>query len=532
MLKKLWQHKWWLAVAAGISVFLAFPCFYLVPTILFFPLLTIRSAELCKTFKQAFWVGFLTSFMIMLGGFYWVTYVIHEFGYLPWPIAGLVFLGFSGYGALNFPIFTTLVFAIEKTAKVSRLPPLRRDLWLVFGYPALFTLIEYTFPKLFPWYLGHCLYQAVWLTQIVEFTGSVFLTFAVMSLGGLVYAAFETVLASNSLAKRWVLTFPIALWVFMAGISIQQLRKPIEGHPLRVALIQANIGSLEKVAARSGFENKMRLTLDTHIRLTDQAMQASPRPDLILWPETAMPFQMEYEGGKYAGEVRQHVKRWGVPLITGGYGSNPLNFYGDYNTAFLLEPLPDGTLRLERYHKNILLAFGEYMPFGEWFPILYKKFPQVSNFERGRTQDPFVLRDGTRLGVTICYEAIVPSFFRKTASHDVNLMVNLTNDSWFGPTAEPYLHGSLTVFRAIETRKPLVRVTNTGTSFTVDRNGRQSTLTRVYGEDTLINDLQYGETGELTWYVRYGDWFVVLLLLAFTAFAMIELRKKHVPLSR
>lgn len=530
MLKKLWQHKRWLSIAAGTSVFLAFPCFYIVPTILFFPALTIRSALLAQNRRQAFGVGFLTSFFVMVGGFYWVTYVLHAFGDMNWAFAVLLFLGFCGFGALNFPLFTWAIYEIETRFKISRLSDQKIDLWYAVGYPALFALVEYACPKLFPWYLGHCLYQAVWSIQIAEFTGSLIFSFALMSMGGILFRLARYAYLRQRVPASLALAFPFALWGVMLMVSADRLRKPIEGHPFRVALVQANIGSLDKLAAERGYENKMRYTLDVYLRLTNQAMQLEPRPDLVLWPETAMPFQMEYESQKYPQEVRRNVLLWNVPLITGGYGIDPLNFNTDYNTAFLLEPGLDNRVKLDRYHKNILLAFGEYMPLGETFPSLYRKFPAVSNFSRGKIQNSFSLSSDVKLGVTICYEDIMPSFFRKVAQNDINAVVNLTNDSWFGPTAEPYLHGAITIFRAIETRKPLYRVTNTGTSFTVDQNGRLSPITKVYEEDLLISDTILADASHKTFYVRYGDWFVVVLLLTLAALIFERIRRRNVPI--
>lgn len=530
MFKKLWQHKWALATLAGISVFLAFPCFYVVPTILLFPMLTLESVRRCTTGRQAFLVGFVTSFFIMLGGFYWVTFVIHEFGYLPWAVSGLLFLGFCGFGAVNFPAFTWIVYLLDKRWSLFG-NKRKRELWLVLGFPALYSLVEYFVPKLFPWYLGHCLFLSTWLIQLVEFTGSLVLTFALFSTGGVLYDCVLSWMETKKLRVSALAFVPLLFWGASLIYASFVLKGPIEGHPLRVALVQANIGSLEKVAARRGYDQKMRHTLDIYLRLTEKAVAHDPPPHLILWPETAMPFQMENESGKYAAEVRENVKKWKVPLITGGYGVGSMSFNSDYNTAFLLDPQPDGTIRTDRYHKNILLAFGEYMPLGEWFPSLYRMFPEVSNFERGKIQNPFTLSDTTRLGITICYEAIVPNFYRKVAKNEINAIVNLTNDSWFGPTAEPYLHGALTVFRAVETRLPLIRVTNTGISFTVDQRGRRSETTGVYEEGLLVNEVHYAPSGTLTVYTLYGDWIVLVLALLLVVVILSTIRKPHVPLS-
>src|SRR5262249_20726438 len=158
--------------------------------------------------------------------------------------------------------------------------------------------------------------------------------------------------------------------------SLVRLNEPLPSKSMNVALIQANIGSLEKVAARRGIYSKVRHVINTYERLTDEAVQSKPKPDLIIWPETAMPFQLENTTSPYVTEIRDHVLQWKATLITGAYAASPFDRTRDYNSAYMLEPIGGGQIRQDLYNKNILLAFGEYMPFGEWFPILYEKFPQ------------------------------------------------------------------------------------------------------------------------------------------------------------
>jgi apolipoprotein N-acyltransferase len=205
---------------------------------------------------------------------------------------------------------------------------------------------------------------------------------------------------------------------------------------------------------------------------------------------------------------------------------SPHHVYRDYNAAFLIDPTVS-PVHIDTYYKNILLAFGEYFPLGDTFPSLYKLFPQVSDFERGKKQNIFNLSDGTRLGVSICYEAIVPAFMRKIGSQGVNALVNLTNDSWFGPTSEPHLHGALSTFRAIEHRVPLMRVTNTGTSFVVSHLGQLSMKTAVYKPETSVRTVTTTESASPTVYAIYGDWFAALSFLVLVIFFFIFRRARE-----
>ncbi|MBY0369654.1 apolipoprotein N-acyltransferase [bacterium] len=499
---------------------LAFAPIKITSAAIFCPLFLVLAVHRSRGAWEAFGAGFIASVVIMLGGFYWAVYTLHLFGNLPWTAAGALYLVFCGLGALNFPAFTWALFRIYKS-----IPALRANAyWYAVGIPALFALIEFLVPKLFPWCLGHSFYQALWLNQIVEWTGSSFLSYLACSWGALGAAIF---FASDEVEyARRALIVPVGLTLLAVGFSTWRLSTPLPTQSTkRVALIQANIGSLEKVDARAGLYGRVQYTVDQHLTLTDGVMRQNPPPDWILWPETAMPFSLADDDG-YARRIRDSVVRWNRPLISGGYSRATTPPFLDYNAAFLLEPTSTG-LRTSTYEKNILLAFGEYFPGGETFPILYTWFPEVSNFMRGTEQKILTLADGTRLGITICYEAIVPPFFRKVASQGVHAVINLTNDSWFGPTSEPFQHAALTVFRAIESRTPLIRVTNTGLSFAVDRYGHRSTSTGVFVPGALTVEVPVGPEPVTTFYLRYGDWFIALLAAVLAYFL---LRSRRVPI--
>jgi len=518
-------HKTWLlSLLSGLSVFLAFEEFRIVPVIFFFPFFFNSMVSSSRNLKQAFAWGFFTSFVVMLGGFYWVTFVIHEFGGLPWGISALLFLGFCGFGALNFPIFSSCSYWVEKTFLVKRQSVFTEGLWYALGLPALFTLCEWAVPKLFPWFISHALFQQLWLIQICEITGATFLTFGLYSLGSTLGWLFKADKETRDRAL-WIIAIPSTCILIMVGFSTWTLKSRSfkMGRELKVGLVQANIGSLEKLHARQGVISLMDEVLNTYQAQTKSIIDQ--KPDLILWPETAIPVEMDRPSYRQS-QVIEFIKNLRIPLVTGAYSTSPHHVYRDYNSAFLFDPTVS-PLRVDTYHKNILLAFGEYFPLGDTFPSLYKWFPQVSDFERGKTQNIFTLSDGTRLGVSICYEAIVPGFMRKIGSQGVNALVNLTNDSWFGPTSEPHLHGALSTFRAIEHRVPLMRVTNTGTSFVVSHLGQMSTKTAVYKPETSVRTVTTTESASPTVYATHGDWFIAITLLTLGTFFIIFRRNRE-----
>lgn len=500
------DNPWALMIIAGAAVFLAFPKYDLYPLSIGFGFFFLAAARHFKSASSAFGWGLFVSLIIMLGGFYWVTYVLHTFGFLPWSVAALLFLGFCGFGALNFPLFSLAIYLWRGKSGV----------WFTLCYPALFTVIEYFCPKLFPWHLGHCLYRASWVNQIAEITGTSFLSFLIVSWGGAFYG-----LCSRSIS-RWFVVVPgilSALAILFSGVRLSQ--GPAQGRTLKVAVIQANIGSLDKVQARKDSGGKLKVINDAYIGLTERALAAAP--DLLVWPETALAYRLQTRN-PFAIEIEEKVKTWNVPLVTGAYAPGDRNPWNEFNAAYLIEPTVNG-VNYDHYGKNVLLAFGEYMPFGDWFSGLYRAFPQVSNFERGTTQKAFELQGGIRIGISICYEMILPSFMRKVADNGVHLFVNLTNDSWFGPTSEPYLHGAISRFRAIEHRVPIIRSTNTGTSFIVNTLGEVGTMTPVYEEGILIEEVGLPLHVSHTIYGRMGDWFVALCAIGLVAYMMISKKR-------
>lgn len=511
MLNKLWQNNRALALLAGAANVLAFAPICLWPFIYLTPALLFIAVSRCKTAKEALLCGYLCSLVIMLGGFYWVVYVIHVFGYLPWWIASLGFLIFCGFGALNFPIFAWVAYRLHKPFK--RHPSnFLNGAWFLIFLPALFTVTEWTIPKLFPWAIGNTYYFLPLFIQISEITGASILSFSTAVAGGLLALQWTTP-QGLPWDKRWV-TLPLALWIGILGFGWLRLSEtPVPTKKLNLGLVQANVGSLERLEASQGSVSLIQQILDRYRRLSEQSLSTTPTPDLLIWPETAMPFLLDVDYG-YAATLKQSVREWGKPLITGAYSQvRNQAFSGDYNAAVLLTPGTDGKLATQIYEKNILLAFGEYFPLGHIFPVLYRWFPQVSNFRWGTEQKIFVLENGTRIGMTVCYEAIVPTFVRKVAQNGIQVLVNLTNDSWFGPTSEPYQHAALSVFRAVETRVPLIRVTNTGTTLTIDRYGRMGERTPIYQPAFINAEVEYAEAPSTTVFIQWGNWFVYLLFL-------------------
>ena len=343
--------------------------------------------------------------------------------------------------------------------------------------------------------------------------------------------------------------FALALTVYgyFRNAEIQKLL----AHPestVQAGIIQANIGDFDKVAAEKGIQEAAEKILGDYFTLSDQALSLSPKPDFIIWPETsyASTFRKPMTTGDYLRDQRidTWVKNHDIPFLFGSYDRDNGK---DFNAFFVLSPHPlsqnllapehsVGT-DLQFYHKNMLLPFGEFIPFQDHFPIVSQWFPQVANFGRGIGPDvlklpifsnhsndtapgPAVAASNTPVEPTktisisplICYEVLFPNYVIDAANKGSRIIVNVTNDSWFGPNGEPDLHFALSIFRSIETRLPMIRSTNTGYSAVVLPDGEITNRSRLF-EPEILNVSVPMIVPPPTLIKQWGDWFGVLVSL-------------------
>jgi apolipoprotein N-acyltransferase len=168
------------------------------------------------------------------------------------------------------------------------------------------------------------------------------------------------------------------------------------------------------------------------------------------------------------------------------------------------------------YFKQVLLVFGEYFPFDDWFPSLKNINPMMGDFGRGPGPIPILFhwRGGVLpLGVNICYEAILPEYMRGYVKNGARALVNVTKDSWFGDTFEPWQHFQLAILRAVELRIPLIRSTNTGLSGVVSTTGEVRTLSAPFREAYETLPVSVPLKPRPTLYVQWGEWFAQLCAL-------------------
>jgi apolipoprotein N-acyltransferase len=270
----------------------------------------------------------------------------------------------------------------------------------------------------------------------------------------------------------------------------------------RIAVIQGNIDQARKWDPA--------FQIGTTKKYVEMTLEAVPhQADLVVWPETATPF---YFGAspKLTRLVTDAVRQAGIRLLLGSPSVQvEAGSHAYYNSAYMVAPDGRATGRYDKVH---LVPFGEYVPLKRLLSFVGKMVAQVGDFssgEKGRTlawgeNEPAI-------GVQICFEIIFPGLSRSLVKNGAGVLVNLTNDAWFGKSSAAYQHFSMAVFRAVENRRSLVRCANTGISGFVDPAGRVLTQTALFEDAVLVRAVPV--MTEKTVYTRFGDGLPLVCLI-------------------
>jgi apolipoprotein N-acyltransferase len=239
------------------------------------------------------------------------------------------------------------------------------------------------------------------------------------------------------------------------------------------------------------------------------------KPDLLVWPEAPAPFS--YQDPQFAKFATHLASEFGHPFLAGviewktpadGASTSGHNALAPYNSALMFNAKGE---RVFSYDKIHLVPFGEYEPFPLIRSIVNRVSDEVGGFRKGQTYGVGPLPGGFSLGIFICYEAIYPGEIRRFAVDGANLLVNISNDGWFGRSAAAQQHLLMARVRAVENRRWLIRVTNSGYTASVDPYGR---IFEPLPPDVRAGaDLPYDFRTDHTIYTRFGDWFAWLCVL-------------------
>ncbi|HEY5958258.1 MAG TPA: apolipoprotein N-acyltransferase [Polyangiaceae bacterium] len=480
-----------LAFVTGVLYFAAFPGIDLWPLALvaFVPLFIAMRG-------RGAWHGFLlaslSGFTMNMLGFYWLLGMLRDFSGFPTPICLLFMSILCTYQGFRVGALGWLYCRAEKRG------------WPVhFAFIAAFAGSEMLFPVLFPWSFGATVHQIPLLLQTADVGGPILVGLVLVAVNFAIAEPIVARLEHRPLRPR-VMAYSgafVLLAVVYGALRIRQIDAMVARAPkAHVGLVQANMSLMGK-------RRDLAEGLRRHLTMTDELKAKGPL-DLVVWSETSV--MRAIDERELAERVPEHIsRRIGVPAIFGAVLIRPVEGPREY-FAFNTALASDGAGNVVgRYDKQFLVTFSEYMPFGDNLPILYEWSPNSGRFSPGKSLEP--LQIGSHpVATIICYEDLSAGFVNSMFRHkNADLLVNITNDAWFGDTIEPYQHVALSKLRAVEQRRFFVRSTNSGVSAFVDPVGRTLSQTATFKQQTLDHDVAWLTT--TTPYRLFGEWLTWLL---------------------
>ncbi|MDE2814240.1 MAG: apolipoprotein N-acyltransferase [Gemmatimonadota bacterium] len=492
-------HRLLLAALSGALLSLAFPshpdhplAFLYHPLWAHCALVPLLIALRGRGFKAGFAAGWISGLVWNLLSLYWVAYT---------QGGGPAVVGGTGLMAAYLGLFTGLctglfnVLAARWGAKALALLPF---LWTAQEY--LLSLGELGFPWLL---LGHSQAALTHFIQYATWTGVFGVSCWVVGLNALFYSA---------LVERRVFLAGVALGYLLPWVHAQSaMATTVPDESLRIGLIQPNTTYADKWGP-----NGLERTFSALATLSRQA--AKRDPELLVWPETAVPCDPMRRAG-CRGRIQTLVEELDIPLLTGAPHAN-------YNAAFFVQP---EATTLPSYAKMHLVPFGERTPYRDAIPLLRDiDWTHLTGdlgpaeFARG-TEHAVFAHPRHPFAVLICFESIFPNLVRQHVAAGARVLVNITNDSWFGRSAGPYQHALINAMRAVENRTAIARSATTGISLFIDPFGRTYEATDLFTPAVAVASVPVGQP--MTFYTRHGDLFAWGCLLIVLVALVARLRK-------
>ena len=471
---------------SGIGICLSFPGFSLYPLawVILGPYLHFILGT--RSRRQVLAGHLIFSSLYFGGVLYWIPRVLVEYGNLDWFTSALIF----GLMVLLLDLFL-LPFSLLTHTVARRSASIA--LWSAPGFWVLTELLRnYYTVNGFPWaLLGQTQFPYRWIVQVADLSGVYLISFLVM-LGN---AAVVALLRSRS----WKL--PIVFGICFAGANLYGLYRcniwnPPAQTKLRVALVQPNVGLFED---RQHYARKYFDELPRHYTAA-----AEEKVDWVIFPEAQNPYLLQ-NNAEFRAFWQREVQTAGIPLLMNSTSIEAPPSTRYFNSVYLLE---GGEAVSYRYDKIHLVPFGEYVPMAEWLAFATPLVQEVGGFHPGRE---YVLGQvsGVRFATLICFEGIFPELSRDFVRNGAEILVNITNDTWYGATAAPMQHLQFGAFRAIEQRRPLLRCANSGYSAHIDATGAVRSRMGLFEEGLLVDTV--ASSAYRTVYSRTGEWINMFL---------------------
>jgi len=529
-----------LALLSGIILGFSFPPFQfgIIAIIGFVPVFILF--ESIDTYKKAFRYSYFAFFVFNLVACYWIG---------GWGSEVDIFLMISGIAVTFFhPLFFTipflLFFAVKKNLGKNYAFLSFPFIWVAFEY--FHSITEFSFPWLI---IGNSQSYSIYDIQYISYTGVYGISFWIISLNILIYLVYSKFINSEpsfTTLKAILMIAAIVLFFYLPALVSRSILMDYESgkNKIKVAIIQPNINPWEKWKKSKEFEQVLDLLE------MSKKIDKEQKPDLIIWPETAIPFYIRLSSrADEMATIRRIVDSSKLNIITGAADIKFYNnqepvpasskqskqtgvAYDSYNSIIHFEP---NTEKYQIYHKMKLVPFSERIPYLDAYPFLVDFLEWgvgISNWGIGKDSIIFRLpskklnaggevmetkidsadrmQKDISFWAMICYESIFPGFVSEFAKKGAQFFIIVTNDSWFGNSSGPYQHNQFAVLRAIENRRSIARCANGGVSSIIDPTGRMVSKTKFMTKDILVGDVEINE--KITFYSKHGDIFSQICL--------------------
>ena len=500
-----------LCILSAILLALSFPNVNCWP-LAWFAFVPLFLAIQNKSKAKAFLLSYLTGIIFWLGIIYWLIHV---------TLAGMIVLVL--YLALYFGMFGLVFSSIEQSLPAGRQGASSIEYLFI---PSLWVILEYIRSHLFtgfPWaLLGYSQYLNLPVIQFADIAGVWGVSFLVMMINVAIYLATshkpQATSYKSSTLRGLVFSGVIFICVLSYGYYKLYLRPTAYGlRPTKISVIQGNIPQEFKWDPEA-----KDYILEKYLNITRNVNK--DRPDLIIWPEAALPVVLEEEP-IFIEQVKKLAKEIKISILLGVVNAQNDHYY---NSALLISS--EGEI-LTKYYKLHLVPFGEYIPFRKTLRFLETIVP-IGDFTAGREYTLFRVqsteyRVQSKFSVLICFEDLFPELSREFRKRGADYLVNITNDAWFGKTSAPYQHHSMVVFRAVENRVPVARAANTGVTSVIGWDGRIGRQTGIFTRGFVVDPIQTLSAGGRTFYTRHGDLFAkVIMVLALVLLVGAGVRKE------
>jgi len=515
-----------------------FAWFGLVP--LLWALLSPDCVDSPRPLRRGFLIAYLCGVLWYMGNCYWVRDTMLHYGDMPLGAPTLLLIAYSLVLGLYFGLFGLGVVLARRATGSTRLA-------LVFA-PVLWTALELAAARItsVPWdQLGYSQVDNAAFCGLAPWTGVYGISFFVVFINAGIARRF--VVAGGVLRQSLVDLIGVALALFMLGLGLVSAAPPTLAPTATAVLIQPNLdvgaetnwsGPGEWDSHIAQFKQLANEQCKTYIAGIPQtgAPQGeiicppyATHPDLVVWPESPAPFAEN--DARFQQALVAIARQEQAPLVVGNIGADfsaEEQSWREYNSALVVGV--DGA-RVGRYDKIHLVPFGEYIPFHNLLTFAHKLTGRVSEFSRGDERKVFRL-NGHRYGVFICYESVFADEVRHFAQLGAEVLVNISDDGWYGDTSAPWQHLNMARMRAIENRRWILRDTNNGVTAVIDPYGRVRQSIPRHAVDAL--PAQFAFRNDVTFYTAHGDlfaWLCAILALGTVALAGRKLLRQWVASS-